>query len=243
MKVKKSILVLVLVSAISVGLIGCSKSEESEINDIIPEDEYTTEEVVDNNKYEDDFERALAEYTGNMDSIEDECYECEDNRVINNGLKELSREEFVDPDNSTTNTNPVKIVLDGKIVDCRNFEPTIRKEVADFIKNRGKYPSSQGYYLNISNGIYAIHRRIEISADDMEMYALLEYGETDDGKKWIMFHAMDNDITMKKVPETFEEREEASRQDNELRRLLLDLEKSLNNEYGGMLHPEWNCDH
>lgn len=228
MNVSKKIMALISASILSVGLVGCSKSEESEINDTIPEDEYT-EDVVDNNKYEDDFERALAEYEGNMDSIEDEY---EENRVINNGLKELSREEFVDP----LNNNTVKIVLDGKIGDCRNFESTIRKEVAYFIKNRGKYPSSEGYYLNIPDGIYAIHRRIEISADDMEMYALLEYGETKDGRKWIMFHGTDNDITMKKIPETLEEWEESDRQDAELRRLLLYLEESLNHEYGGMLY-------
>lgn len=152
--------------------------------------------------------------------------------VINNGLKELSREEVVE----SYSSNLVKVVLDGKVENCINFEHTIRKEAEYFIKNYEKYPSFEDEYLNHSENTYRVKRRtIAISAEDMEMYAVFSYGKSEEGKL-IAFDQLDNDVVMKKTPETTAEIEESDKQDVELRSLLLKLEKSLNEEYGGILY-------
>lgn len=151
----------------------------------------------------------------------------------NNGLKELSREEVVE----SYSSNFVKVVLDGKVEDCRNFESTIRKEAEHFIKNYEKYPSSDEEFPNAGGeNIYKVkYRTIEISAEDMEMYARFRYGESSEGK-WITFDSLDNNVSMKKNPETNEEIENLEEQDTELRLLLSELEKSLNEKYGGIMY-------
>lgn len=213
---------ILLATVIIVTVVSVSCSSNDEIKKVVEQ----KKEVADQQEYMDslddeEFMNALDEYEGNMDSLDDEYIdeivdneEFMENVVVSNGLKELSREEFI----TAYSPNAVKVVLDGKIKNIKNFEPTIRKEAEYFIENYEKFSSYEAH--NIYKAI-----KIEILAEDMEMHVLFYYGETEQGNL-IRFDGQDNSINIKN-----ESHDEYTKKDEELWLLLNDLEKSLINKY------------
>lgn len=223
---RDKIFLLAGIIAVSIGFIGCSSNNEKDQEYLDALNEYEGNMDSFDNEYTDEKDQeyldALNEYEGNIDSFDNESTDEIDDHpteelVMSNGLKELSREvSFSD--------NEIHVVLDGEIGHFKNFTPTIIKEAEYFMENYKKFAE---YEFNKSYKSVTIY----IVAEDMSMFSLFYYGESDYGKL-IIFDNQSNTVHISEKLLDNDVNDEWEYKDDEFTALLENIGIYLSRKYG-----------